>query len=132
MVQNFFVTISRTINVLFVLVLISDKPDKPTITADLIGGTEPSQLPEEGDDIELTCSTPTSGVTEYEFMRGSTSLGKSSSATYRITNAQIGTSDGIYTCIAYKNNVPSYPSMPEIVSCKKFIFYLRQDIFLFV
>ena len=77
-----------------------------------------SNEPEEGDDIVLTCSCSSSGVTEYEFKRGSISLEKSPSATYTIRNAKIGNDDGIYTCIAYILAEPSISSDAHDLKCK--------------
>ena len=85
------------------------KPVRPSITRDV-------NNPTEGDDIVLTCSSITSGVTAYEFKRGPMKLVKSSSATYKISNAQIGKDDGSYTCIAYIGAKYSAASQPTVIS----------------
>ena len=104
----------------FTFTFISDKPDRPSISAvvAVASSTLSSNQPEEGDDIVLTCSCSSSGVTEYEFMHGSTSLEKSPSATYTIRDAKLGSDDEIYTCIAYILAEPSIPSDPESLTCK--------------
>ena len=64
--------------------------------------------PTDGDDIELTCATTTSGITSYEFKHGSTFLNKSASNTFTINTATVGTDDGRYSCIVYIDTVVSY------------------------
>ena len=84
----------------------------------VVGQIGSDHQPEEGDDIVLTCPCSSNGVTEYEFMQGSTSLEKSPSATYTITNAKIGSDDGEYTCVAYIGSETSIPSDDLGISCK--------------
>ena len=95
---------------IFVL-FFSDKPATPTITADV-------SSPTDGDNIVLTCATTSSGITSYEFKRGSTSLATSSSTTYTISTATIGTDDDSYTCIASISTVASDPSTAHVVACE--------------
>ena len=89
----------------------SDRPDSPTLTAD-VGS------PTDGDSIVLTCTTTSSGVTSYEFFRGSTSLVKSSNNQYTISASAIGTDDGCYICVAFIDGVASHASTANLILCK--------------
>ena len=88
-----------------------DKPATPVLTADV-------RSPTEGDSIVLTCTTTSSGVTNYEFFRGRTSLVKTSSNKYTVSSAAIGKDDDSYTCVAYKDTVASDASKAHVISCK--------------
>ena len=89
----------------------SDKPAKPTVNAD-------SASPTDGDNVILTCTTTTTGITDYEFKKGSRSLTKEASATYTISAAAIGSDDGTYTCIAYIHTVTSIESATYNLKCE--------------
>ena len=85
------------------------KPVRPSITRDV-------NNPTEGDDIVLTCSSISKGVTAYEFKRGPMKLAKSWSKSYKISNAQIGKDDGSFTCIAYIGAQYSAASHATVIS----------------
>ena len=81
-----------------------DKPVTPTLTSDTTN-------PVNGQDITLTCTTATVGVTSYEFRRGGLSLAVSASNTYTIFSATIGADDGSYTCSVVKDTISSDASI---------------------
>ena len=76
--------------------------------------------PNDGAAIDLTCMTTTTGISIYEFKRGTTLVAKTSSATYTIPSAIIGSHNGDYTCIAYIDTVASDPSNIHGVACELF------------
>ena len=89
----------------------SDKPATPSVSAD-------SATPTDGDNVILTCTTTTTGITSYVFKKGANTLATSASATYTITAAAIDTHDGTYTCIAYVQTVASDESATYTVACE--------------
>ena len=95
----------------YTCLFISVKPKTPTVNAD-------SASPTDGDNIILTCTTTTTGITDYEFKKGSRSLTKEASATYTISAAAMGIHDGTYTCIAYVHTVASTESVPFTLRCE--------------
>jgi len=76
------------------------KPVTPTVTAD-------NATPTDGDDVILTCTTPTTGITEYAFKKGDIMIERYAFNTKYIVEALIGRHDGTYTCIAYVDGVAS-------------------------
>ena len=89
----------------------SDKPATPVLTSDV-------RDPTDGDTIVLTCTTTSSGITNYEFFRGRTSLVKTSSNQYTVSSAAIGKDDDSYTCVASIDTVASDASSAHVISCK--------------
>ena len=83
------------------------QPVTPTLTVN---------LPVTMGTIELTCGTPTEGITAYEFKRGDTSLSVSPCNKYIINIADIGAEGHSYTCIAYIDTVASDDSDPHVIS----------------
>ena len=77
-----------------------------------------SATPTDGDNVVLTCTTTSSGITAYLFKKGATTLANSASATYTISAAAIDSHDGTYTCIAYVQTVASDESATYTVSCE--------------
>ena len=88
-----------------------DRPETPTLTAN-------NSSPTDGDDILLTCTTNTAGITSYEFRYGDSLLNTSADNTYLINSATIDSHDGNYTCIAYIDIVPSNTSSMLTVECE--------------
>ena len=74
--------------------------------------------PTDGDDIELTCTSSSTGITDYEFFRGETSLVKKTGNKYTIDSAAIGTDEGSYKCVTYIETVASGGSRPLVIECK--------------
>ena len=72
----------------------------------------------DGENITLTCTTSTLGVTTYEFMLDSSSLVNGPNNTYSISSATINSDDGNYSCIAYIDTVASNISNILEVLCK--------------
>ena len=106
-------------NVLCLLSLSSsDKPATPTVTAD-------SATPTDGDNVVLTCTTTTVGITAYLFKKGVNTLANSASSTYTISAAAIDANDGTYTCIAYVETVASDESATYSVSCESVLLTLH-------
>ena len=89
----------------------TDKPATPTLTADNSDLTH-------GDDITLTCTTSTAGITNYEYLRNGQNVATTRLSTYKIANAAVGTHDGRYSCRAIVNTISSDPSNEIIVSGK--------------
>ena len=92
-------------------ILFLDRPETPTLTAN-------NSSPTDGDDILLTCTTNTAGITSYEFRYGDSLLDTSADNTYLINSATIDSHDGNYTCIAYIDIVPSNTSSMLTVECE--------------
>ena len=90
----------------------SDKPNKPSLSDDTMAS------PTDGDNIVLTCTTSSPGITGYEFYKGETSLGKTTSNTHTIKAAAIGVDDDSYTCVAYLKTIASDVSNVHSISCK--------------
>ena len=86
-------------------------PGKPVLTSNV-------SSPTDGDPVELTCSTSLHGITNYEFFRSTTSLGKTSSNQHTVGPAAIGTDDGNYTCVTSNDTVTSDASNVYFLSCK--------------
>ena len=84
---------------------------KPSLVADI-------QNPTDGDVITLTCSSTTSGVTKYEFLKENVVIHSGPNAFRVIGPAVIGTDDKSYTCIAYIDNIASDTSDPHVISRK--------------
>ena len=82
-------------------------PDTPTLTS------SPSQ-PIEGDDIVLTCTSTTSGISHYLFTVDGLPLADSPSNTYTITMAT-GADSGTYTCDVRKDGITSLPSSGHVI-----------------
>ena len=83
-----------------ILIISSDKPDTPVLTTDTSDVTTT-----DGDDIPLTCTSTTPGISMYQFYKGVTSLVTSPSNVYNITQATIDRDDGVYTCVVYIHGV---------------------------
>ena len=86
----------------------------PSLTAD-------KDYPSEGDDVILTCTTPTTEVTSYEFLYGVTSLAVSANNTFTIRSAMNGTHDGTYMCTAAIYSIKSNTSNDFVLHCKLFL-----------
>ena len=73
----------------------------------------------DGDPLTLQCAAQIeTEIVEYEFRFESTSLGKTTIGSYTIDPATIGVNDGNYTCVVYKQDVPSDESDPLSIICK--------------
>ena len=90
---------------------IPDRPETPILQAN-------DSSPSDGDNIFLTCTTNTTGITSYEFRYGGSVLQNSPSNTYLINSATIDINDGNYTCIAFIDIVSSNTSLNLDVKCE--------------
>ena len=72
----------------------------------------------DGRRLTLTCSTPSEGVTHYEFFRGSDSLQAKSSANILTLEFQMVPENLEYTCVAYRGEIVSASSAVYNVRCE--------------
>ena len=89
----------------------ADKPETPVLSTD-------NSNPTDGESISLTCTTATTGVSSYEFKRGTTSLVNGAYNVYNIPTATIDADDDDYLCIAYIDTVASDVSNVITVLCE--------------
>lgn len=101
----------NVLSLLITSVVSSGHINKPTLVTN-------NQYPTDGDSITLTCNTTTTGVTNYEFRKGSQVVANQLLNTHTIDPATIDAHDGNYSCIAFVDSVASPPSDPNSVTCK--------------
>ena len=69
----------------------------------------------------FTCATTTSEATSYEFRRFGEIVSTSSVNTYKMSSMTRGSTDGVYTCVAYFHTVVSASSQVQTIACEFFL-----------
>ena len=89
----------------------TDKPQTPVVSTD-------NSNPTDGDSITLTCTSSTGAVNGYTWQLDGSTISGQTGQTYAIAQADIGTHEGAYTCVALIDTVASDTSSALTVNCK--------------